>query len=243
MRCGPAYPVRRGLAYPVRRGLTRSLLITAPPQRCFGYGGIYTWQREVMEALLAGTDAIVARPTGGGKSLCFQLPALVEALRPRGAMQPFKTTVVIVPNVSLMIDQVRQLNERLHNLMGDDLSALGVAPGKEVAALLGTAQTDPDVARAAKDGEYRLLYITERLLLSSSTDPLASPWVQALQTLHRTDRLLLLAVDEAHVVRHRTLERSPQPHPPRRHTTSHPPLATPQVTSPLRHTTSPFGTP
>ena len=115
-------------------------LFTAPRQRCFGYSDVYSWQREVVEALLAGRDAIVARPTGGGKSLCFQLPALVDALRPRAGAsalsaecveaEPFKTAVVISPNVSLMVDQVSQLNARLHHLVGDDLSALGVPLGK-----------------------------------------------------------------------------------------------------------------
>ena len=179
-------------------------------QRCFGYGDVYDWQREVVEALLSGTDAIAARPTGGGKSLCFQLPALVHALRPRmgsapsaegreGIAEPYKMVVVISPNVSLMVDQVSQLNMRLHQLVGDDLSALGIARGKEFAALLGTAQPDRNVAHAAMAGEYRLLYITERLLFSSQS------WVKELQALHQADKLLLLAIDEAHVVCFRLL--------------------------------------
>lgn len=195
-------------------------------QRVFGHGDVYGWQREVVEALLVGRDAIVARPTGGGKSLCFQLPALVDSLRPRtssdllggAAAKPYKTAVVISPNVSLMIDQVSQINTRLHRLIGDDLSALGLAHGKELAALLGSAQTDRHVARAAMAGEYRLLYITERLLFSSSaasssTSPVL-PWVEALQALHRAGRLLLLAVDEAHVVRKGARPQCPLSPPP-----------------------------
>jgi superfamily II DNA helicase RecQ len=166
-------------------------------QRCYGYSELYGWQREVIEALLAGNDAIVARPTGGGKSLCFQLPALIDALSPRVELdyQPYKTAVVVVPSVSLMVDQVNQLNSRLSQVMGNDLSTLGVACGGKAAALLGSAQTDPTVAPQAMAGAYRVLYITERLLFGTS-----SPWVDNLQELHRTGRLLLLAVDEAHVV-------------------------------------------
>ena len=196
----------------------------------------------MVEALLAGRDTIVARPTGGGKSLCYQLPALIDSLRPRASQihassdpplvarassEPYKTVVVITPNVSLMVDQVTQINTRLHKLVGDDLSALG----------LGSAQTDPHVARAAMAGEYRLLYITERLLFSSSSSSSSSPvktwdergsqhsmregnplefrekpWVHALQALHRAGRLLLLAVDEAHVVLYPRSTAHPSPH-------------------------------
>ena len=182
----------------------------------------------MVEKLLAGEDAIVARPTGGGKSLCFQLPALIDALRrseaavdgsggpPRG----HKTAVVIVPSVSLMVDQVSQLNIRLGRIMGDDLTALGIAPGAKVAALLGTGQPDPTVNQAAMAGEYRLLYITERLIFGASSN-----WLKTLQELHRAERLLFLAVDEAHVVRQCTLPASPCPC--RRHLPAHLPSCAP----------------
>ena len=177
---------------------------------------------------MSGRDATVSRSTGGGKSLCFQLPALIDALRPRaggsaqsaecGAAEPYKTAVVIVPTVSLMVDQVSQLNARLHHMIGNDLSALGVPLGKEFAALLGTAQTDPNVSRAAIAGDYRLLYLTERLLFSSPS------WIEALQALHAVGRLLLLAIDEAHAVKRDS--RPPDPHSP-----------SPQVKSPQRFAT------
>lgn len=212
------------------------------PQRVFGYADVYDWQREVVEALLAGRDTIVARPTGGGKSLCFQLPALVDSLRPRAgsggpssadgaaAAEPYKTVVVVTPNVSLMVDQVSQINTRLRRLIGDDQSALGLAHGREFAALLGSAQADPNVARAAMAGEYRLLYITERLLFSSSgpsssTASPVLPWVRALQALHRTGRLLLLAIDEAHVVRQEWRSTRHIPHAPNALPPAPPPAA------------------
>ena len=196
-------------------------------QRCFGYNDVYDWQREVINALLGGQDAIVARPTGDGKSICFQLPVLVDALRvnalgerkedevgeeragmeafdvggpiPRRESCSFKTVFVVTPNVSLMVDQVRQLNCRLELLMGGDLSALGVAAGAQAACFLGSAQTDSKiratVERAAMAGEYRLVYITERLIFGAK-----SMWIDALRRLHDNGQLLFIAVDEAHVV-------------------------------------------
>ena len=68
-------------------------------QRHFGWTAFRPGQREVVEALLAGRDCLAVLPTGGGKSLCYQLPALV-----RGGL-----VLVVSPLVALMQDQVRQL--------------------------------------------------------------------------------------------------------------------------------------
>lgn len=67
----------------------------------FGYQHFRTPQDEVIRALLAGSDALVLMPTGGGKSLCFQIPSIV---RPG-------TGVVISPLISLMQDQVAALRQ------------------------------------------------------------------------------------------------------------------------------------
>ncbi len=58
-------------------------------------------QREVIEDVLAGHDVVCVMPTGAGKSLCYQLPALVLG----------ELTVVVSPLIALMADQVRQLND------------------------------------------------------------------------------------------------------------------------------------
>ncbi|HYP16000.1 MAG TPA: DEAD/DEAH box helicase, partial [Opitutus sp.] len=68
-------------------------------KRTFGYGTFRPLQREIIAATLAGRDVFALLPTGGGKSLCFQLPALV---RPG-------LTVVVSPLIALMKDQVDQL--------------------------------------------------------------------------------------------------------------------------------------
>ncbi|MCH1604058.1 MAG: DEAD/DEAH box helicase, partial [Synechococcus sp. MOX_bin13] len=71
-------------------------------QTHFGWDGFRPGQRPVVDAVLAGRDALAVLPTGGGKSLCYQLPALVrEGL-----------VVVISPLVALMEDQVMALQRR-----------------------------------------------------------------------------------------------------------------------------------
>ncbi|HNZ96074.1 MAG TPA: DEAD/DEAH box helicase, partial [Thermoanaerobaculia bacterium] len=75
-----------------RPGLERARATLA---EVFGFPGFRAGQEEVVAALLAGRDAFVVWPTGGGKSLCYQLPALV---RPG-------TGVVVSPLIALMQDQ------------------------------------------------------------------------------------------------------------------------------------------
>src|SRR5688572_7601238 len=72
----------------------------------FGHADYRPGQRDAVDALVAGRDAVVLLPTGAGKSLCYQVPALVASRRGRG------TTVVVSPLIALMQDQVRALRGR-----------------------------------------------------------------------------------------------------------------------------------
>ena len=115
--------------------------------RVFGYNTFRGEQGEIIDTVVAGSDALVLMPTGGGKSLCYQIPALVRA----------GTGVVISPLIALMQDQV------------DALSALGVRAG-----FLNSTQS-PDARHAMESaflgGELDLLYLApERLRVSSTLD-------------------------------------------------------------------------
>ena len=102
----------------------------------FGFPAFRAGQREACDAALAGRDVLVVMPTGSGKSLCYQLPALLRD----------DLTIVVSPLVSLMQDQVEALNGRAAGL-----------------AALVNAQQDPSVNRdtvaAAVRGDRRLLYV------------------------------------------------------------------------------------
>jgi ATP-dependent DNA helicase RecQ len=109
----------------------------------FGFSSFRPLQEEIIRDALAGRDVLALLPTGGGKSLCFQLPALVSA----------GLTVVVSPLISLMKDQV------------DALQASGVP------ATFLNSSLKSDEARARlrglHSGEYRLLYVApERMMLS-----------------------------------------------------------------------------
>ncbi|WP_438481835.1 DNA helicase RecQ [Oleiharenicola lentus] len=110
----------------------------------FGYNEFRPLQREIIESTLAGRDVFALLPTGGGKSLCFQLPAL---------LQP-GLTVVVSPLIALMKDQV------------DQLQAVGVAATFLNSTL--TADESRSRLRGLHRGEWRLLYVApERLMLDN----------------------------------------------------------------------------
>ncbi len=101
----------------------------------FGHAGFRDGQRAPVEAVLAGRDALVVLPTGGGKSLCYQVPAVVLAGQGKG------TTVVVSPLIALMRDQVEALVAR-----GIAAAALnshqGDAERKQVLGRLDRGQVD-----------------------------------------------------------------------------------------------------
>src|SRR5882724_2029621 len=122
----------------VQEDLLDSLL-----KQYFGFTSFRPFQQEIMRDFLAGRDVVALLPTGGGKSLCFQLPALA---RPG-------LTVVVSPLIALMKDQV------------DALRAAGVP----ATFLNSSLKADESRARlrGLHDGKYRLLYVApERLMLS-----------------------------------------------------------------------------
>src|SRR5467141_5139891 len=113
----------------------------------WGYDAFRPGQESIVKSIAAGRDACVVMPTGGGKSLCYQLPAVLDAT----------TAVVISPLIALMQDQVAQLLQ-----MGISAACLNAAtPPEERSHILQRAAT----------GKYQLLYLSpERIALSGTVD-------------------------------------------------------------------------
>jgi ATP-dependent DNA helicase RecQ len=114
-------------------------------KRYWGYDSFRPMQERIVQSLLSGNDAAVIMPTGGGKSLCYQLPALVLG----------QTVVVVSPLIALMQDQVAQLGD------------MGIP-----AALLNSSQSGDEqrnVMRAAMQGAFRLLYLSPERLARQDT--------------------------------------------------------------------------
>lgn len=121
----------------------------------YGWDGFRPGQRPVIEALLEGRDALAVLPTGGGKSLCYQLPALVKE----------GLVVVISPLVALMEDQVRQLRQR--KIASACLHA-GLSPEERQL-----------VCRSLAEGALNLLYLApERLQTAQIRELIASTYAQ-----------------------------------------------------------------
>lgn len=135
-------------------------------------------QLEAINATLSGKDAFVLMPTGGGKSLCYQLPAIVRSGRTQGV------TVVISPLLSLMQDQV----DHLGRLKIQALSLNGEA-GPEHRQLVLGALKEHDPQKFCE-----LLYITPEMINKSTIV------VNALRDLHKRKKLARIVIDEAHCV-------------------------------------------
>src|SRR5450755_548338 len=109
-------------------------------RKYWGYDSFRPLQERIVRSLLAGNDACVVMPTGGGKSLCYQLPALLSG----------KTAVVVSPLIALMQDQAAQLAQ------------IGI-PAAVLNSSVTAGQQSSLISNACR-GEYRLLYVSpERL--------------------------------------------------------------------------------
>lgn len=109
----------------------------------FGYDTFRKGQEDIITAILSGRDALAIMPTGAGKSICYQVPALLLS----------GVTVVISPLISLMQDQVKALN------------AAGIH-----AAFINSSLTENQIAKAlslAEQGTYKLIYVAPERLESS----------------------------------------------------------------------------
>ena len=119
-------------------------------RRYWGYHEFRPKQENVIRSLLAAHDTCVVMPTGGGKSLCYQLPAVISG----------KTAVVVSPLIALMQDQAAQLAQ------------MGI-PAAAINSFQSSADRRQVMEKAAR-GEYRLLYLSpERLAAESTFDWLA----------------------------------------------------------------------
>ena len=114
-------------------------------KKYWGYDAFRPMQERIIQSLMGGCDVAVVMPTGGGKSLCYQLPALASG----------RTVVVVSPLIALMQDQVAQLGD------------MGIP-----AAVLNSSQPVEDqrkVMRAAAQGAFRLLYLSPERLARQDT--------------------------------------------------------------------------
>ena len=139
----------------------------------FGYEQFRGPQQDIVEHVIGGGDALVLMPTGGGKSLCYQVPAIVRQQQGRGV------TIVVSPLIALMHDQVGALHEA----------------GVDAAFLNSTLSFDEaqDVELRLQTGDITLLY--------AAPERLNTPrFLGLLDSLYQGGHLSLFAIDEAHCV-------------------------------------------
>ncbi|MDR2542403.1 MAG: RecQ family ATP-dependent DNA helicase [Treponema sp.] len=145
-------------------------------KKIFGYSSFRLGQEEVINAILAGTDVLAIMPTGAGKSLCYQIPALLLE----------GTTIVISPLISLMKDQVTALQEA----------------GCE-AAFLNSSLTGKEYFKTMDKinaGKVKLLYIAPERLQKLQLQKLQLQKSEIADFVNGQSQLPLIVIDEAHCV-------------------------------------------
>jgi len=158
---------------PSCRYCTTMLDATVQLRRVFGFESFRTWQgqdlqRQAVQAAIDGESIMAVFPTGGGKSLTFQLPAIIDGQRVDGL------TIVISPLQSLMVDQVASLERR------------GITAAATINGTLDPVQRTDQIERV-RSGIASLLYI--------APESLRSPTIQRLVQSRNVTRIV---VDEAH---------------------------------------------
>jgi ATP-dependent DNA helicase RecQ len=139
----------------------------------FGYSAFRGAQAEIVDQVIAGGDALVLMPTGGGKSLCYQVPAIVRHRAGRGV------AVVVSPLIALMHDQVGAL----------EVAGVHAAFLNSTLTLAETQQ----IEREMMSGRLVLLYVAPERLTTPRM-------LGQLDSLHERGLLSLFAIDEAHCV-------------------------------------------
>ena len=145
--------------------MTPEVDLVTPLRRYWGYSEFRPLQERIVRSLLVGHDTCVVMLTGGCKSLCYQLPAVISG----------RTAVVISPLIALMQDQVAQLSQ-----MGIPAAVLNSSLSNEEQAR---------VQREARQGAYRLLYLSPERLHRADT----TAWLQQVP-------ISFFAIDEAHCI-------------------------------------------
>ena len=139
----------------------------------FGYGEFRGPQQAIIDHVVEGGDALVLMPTGGGKSLCYQIPAIAREQAGKGI------TVVISPLIALMHDQVGALDE----------AGVSAAFLNSTLSMEQASQVEKRLVR----GDITLLY--------AAPERVTTPrFLAQLDSLHARGKLSLFAIDEAHCV-------------------------------------------
>lgn len=125
--------------------MTSSVDLLAALKHYWGYNSFRPLQERIVASLVGGHDTCVVMPTGGGKSLCYQLPALASG----------RTAVVVSPLIALMQDQAVSLAQ------------MGIPAAVLNSMMLGADQSQ--VMRKARAGEFRLLYFSPERLAREDT--------------------------------------------------------------------------
>lgn len=138
----PTSPIKRK-SVPVRTNSTPSLDLLEPLKQYFGFGAFRGNQKAIITNLLAGNDSFVIMPTGGGKSLCYQLPALISE----------GCAIVVSPLIALMKNQVDLIR--------------GYSSSDRVAHFLNSTLSKKEIKEVHEDlkaGHTKLLYVAPETL-------------------------------------------------------------------------------